>query len=97
MQRICLARALVRKPKLLLMDEATSALDTTTEAAIVDVLKRLDRQLDMTILSITHRLQTTIPADQIVVLVKGQIQEVGNYEDLLKYGGVFAELASAGH
>ncbi|KDO20134.1 hypothetical protein SPRG_14614 [Saprolegnia parasitica CBS 223.65] len=93
-QRICLARALVRQPSLLLLDEATSALDPETEASIVQTLEKLVRSLDMTIISVTHRIATTQNADVIFVMQAGAIVERGTYNELLfKPKSVFAELA----
>ena len=93
-QRICLARALVRNPRILLLDEATSALDQATEHSVVQTLIRLAKQEDMTIISVTHRLQTTLNANQIFVMNKGQIQESGTYVELLERRDLFAELVN---
>lgn len=70
MQRICLARGLVRKPKVLLLDEVTSALDAETEASIVRTFENL-RDNGMTIISVTHGLSNTLNADKIIVLDDG--------------------------
>ncbi|KDO16898.1 hypothetical protein SPRG_17638 [Saprolegnia parasitica CBS 223.65] len=99
-QRICLARALVRQPSLLLLDEATSALDPETEASIVQTLEKLVRSLDMTIISVTHRIATTQNADVIFVMQAGAIVERGTYNEvalrlLFKPKSVFAELANS--
>ncbi|ETV91356.1 hypothetical protein, variant 2 [Aphanomyces invadans] len=92
-QRICLARALVRKPSLLLLDEATSALDPETEANVVATLERLARKMHVTIISVTHRLSTTRNADLILVLNDGKIVETGTYKDLMQSpGSFFAEM-----
>ncbi|TMW57634.1 hypothetical protein Poli38472_003559 [Pythium oligandrum] len=91
-QRICLARALCRKPSLLLLDEATSALDPETEASIVATLERLSSKMNMTILSVTHRLSTAVNADLILVLNKGRVAEEGRYDDLVRRGGLFYEM-----
>ncbi|RHZ34349.1 hypothetical protein DYB26_013886 [Aphanomyces astaci] len=82
LQRICLARALVRKPSVLLLDEATSALDSNTEANIVATLERLTRTLDMAVISVTHRLDTTRNADLIVVMDAGSIVEYGKFQEV---------------
>ncbi|CAK4103324.1 unnamed protein product [Aphanomyces euteiches] len=93
MQRICLARALVRKPSVLLLDEATSALDPETEAHIVATLEQLARKMHVTIVSVTHRLSTTRNADLILVLNDGKIIETGSYKELMQVpGSFFAEL-----
>lgn len=91
-QRICLARALCRKPTLLLLDEATSALDPETECSIVATLERLSSKMNMTIISVTHRLSTCENADLILVLNKGFVAEQGRYDDLVRKGGLFYEM-----
>ncbi|CAK4725844.1 hypothetical protein AeNC1_007800 [Aphanomyces euteiches] len=83
LQRICLARALVRKPSLLLLDEATSALDSSTEANIVATLERLAHKMNMAIVSVTHRLNTTRNADMIYVMNDGRIVESGKFNELV--------------
>ncbi|OQR87474.1 ATP-binding Cassette (ABC) Superfamily [Achlya hypogyna] len=92
-QRLCLARALVRRPKLLVLDEATSALDTETEARVVSTLKKLATAWGMTILSVTHRLSTTQGADNILVLQNGTLAEEGTYAALVANPfGLFREM-----
>lgn len=91
-QRICLARALCRKPSLMLLDEATSALDPETEASIVATLERLSSKMNMTIISVTHRLSTSLNADLILVLNAGRVAEQGRYDDLVRKGGLFYEM-----
>ncbi|KAF0683712.1 Aste57867_24274 [Aphanomyces stellatus] len=91
LQRLCLARALARRPSVLLLDEATSALDAETEAAIVASLA----SLGMTIVSVTHRLATTLLADHIVVLKEGRVVEEGTHCALMRRRGVFYEMARA--
>ncbi|ETK90931.1 hypothetical protein F441_05550 [Phytophthora nicotianae CJ01A1] len=91
-QRICLARALCRRPSLMLLDEATSALDPETEASIVATLERLSSKMNMTIISVTHRLSTALNADQILVLNTGRVAEEGRYDALVQKGGLFYEM-----
>lgn len=91
-QRLCLARALCRKPSLLLLDEATSALDPETEASIIATLERLSGKMDMTIISVTHRLSTCLNADIILVLNAGRVAEAGRYDELVQKGGLFYEM-----
>ncbi|WP_159477339.1 ABC transporter ATP-binding protein [Dyadobacter sp. 3J3] len=88
-QRISIARALLRKPRLLIFDEATSALDSLTEQDITQTIRDIstDRQ-QMTIL-IAHRLSTILHADVIYVLEKGKIVETGSHEDLLNKKGLY--------
>ena len=88
-QRLMIARALARKPRILLFDEATSALDNRAQAAVADSLARLGA----TRIVIAHRLSTVIAADRIVVLDAGRVVESGSYAELIASGGRFAELA----
>ena len=89
-QRIALARALVRRPALLVLDEATSALDPETEAGIVATLNELRGR--QTIVSVTHRLATARDADLIVVMAGGRVVEEGTHESLLARNGLYTRL-----
>lgn len=92
-QRIALARALLRKPSLLVLDEATSALDNNNERLIKDAIDRLHGT--MTILIIAHRLSTIRHADQIVVLNEGRVAQSGAWAELAaNESGPFAEMIS---
>lgn len=88
-QRLLIARALARKPRILFLDEATSALDNQTQKKVSDSLENLQA----TRLVIAHRLSTIMKADKIVVLDKGTIVQSGTYSELLEQDGFFAELA----
>jgi len=93
-QRIGIARALYRKPGLLLFDEATSALDNITEAAIMDTLHAL--MGEKTIILVAHRMTTLRLCDQIVLLEDGRISQQGTYEQLLQRSEFFRESHNAG-
>ena len=89
-QRIAIARALVGRPRILLLDEATGNLDAQTEGAIWSALT--GEELRCTRIFITHRLSTTVRTDRIVVIEKGQICESGTFDELLKCQGHFYRL-----
>jgi ATP-binding cassette subfamily B protein len=89
-QRVAIARTLLKNPPILILDEATSALDSRTEAAIQETLDRIAR--NRTTIVIAHRLSTVVGADRIAVLDEGRVAELGNHEELLERGGLYAEL-----
>jgi ATP-binding cassette, subfamily B, bacterial len=91
-QRIAIARTILRNPPVLVLDEATSSLDTQTERLVQEALERLAE--GRTTIAIAHRLSTVRDADQIVVLDRGRIVEIGTYAELIARGGRFAELAA---
>ena len=94
-QRIGIARAFLKNAPILLLDEPTSALDPTTEAAIMETIKELMR--GRTTMIVTHRLATMHNVDRIVVLERGRIVEQGRGPELVRRGGVYAKLYSAGN
>ena len=82
-QRVCLARATVVPPSILLCDEPTSALDVSLAASVINLIGRLRRQLDMSVLFVTHDLSVArIVADRIAVLYLGRIVEIGTAEQI---------------
>jgi ATP-binding cassette subfamily C protein len=88
-QRLLIARAIVRRPRIVLFDEATSALDNRTQAIVSQSLKALNA----TRVVIAHRLSTVMRADRICVLDKGSLVEMGSYDELMAQGGLFTQLA----
>lgn len=88
-QRLAIARALIRNPKLLIFDEATSALDSITEEEITRTLREISAGKQQITLMIAHRLSTIMHADRIYVLEKGKIIEEGTHDILLGKKGLY--------
>jgi ATP-binding cassette subfamily B protein len=88
-QRISIARALLRRPKLLIFDEATSALDSLTEEDITQTIREVSSQRNQVTIIIAHRLSTIMHADRIYVLEKGDIVETGTHDSLLEEKGLY--------
>ena len=88
-QRLSIARALLRKPRLLIFDEATSSLDSITEEDITDTIKNIAAEQKQIIISIAHRLSTIMHSDRIYVLEKGRIVETGNHTELVELKGLY--------
>ncbi|MGH7999415.1 MAG: NHLP bacteriocin export ABC transporter permease/ATPase subunit [Brasilonema sp.] len=89
-QRLLIARALVNKPKIILMDEATSSLDNRTQAIVTESLD----QLNATRIVIAHRLSTIRNANRIYVIEAGRVLQVGTFEELVKQEGLFSQLVA---
>jgi ABC-type multidrug transport system fused ATPase/permease subunit len=82
-QLLCLARAMLKNPKVLMMDEATASIDYNTDSKIQETI----RELKSTIITIAHRLQTIVDYDKVLVLDKGSVVEYGHPYELLKKEG----------
>ena len=88
-QRLSIARALLRRPKLLIFDEATSSLDSLTEEEITTTIRDVSTTGNQITILIAHRLSTIMHADRIYVLEKGDVVETGNHEKLLDEKGLY--------
>lgn len=89
-QRLCIARALLKKPKIMILDDSTSAVDTATDAGIRQGLKNIAR--DMTTIIIAQRISSVENCDKIVVLDDGKINAVGTHDELLKSCSIYQEV-----
>ena len=88
-QRLSIARALLRKPRLLIFDEATSSLDSLTEEEITETIRDVSSQRNQITILIAHRLSTIMHADRIYVLEKGEVVETGTHDSLLEEKGLY--------
>lgn len=91
-QRLAIARAVLRKPEIIILDEATSALDSASEAVVQRAMNEIAK--DRTVIMIAHRLSTVHDVDKIVVLSAGKIVEEGTHDELMKRGGIYNNLYS---
>jgi ATP-binding cassette, subfamily B, multidrug efflux pump len=89
-QLLSFIRALLYNPSILVLDEATSSIDSESEQLIEQAIQKLIA--DRTSIIIAHRLSTIRRADQIIVLDKGEIKEIGTHQELLQKGGHYAKL-----
>lgn len=90
LQRLAIARVLIRRPRIVVLDEATSAVDSETEASVQQAIKALSE--GRTVFTIAHRLSTVVAADRILVVHKGEIVESGSHRELLARDGRYANL-----
>ena len=95
LQRVTIARAILKDASFLILDEATSSLDTESERAVQDALRNLLK--GRTALVIAHRLSTIVDADKIIVIEDGRLIEEGRHQNLLEAGGLYARLYQSQH
>ena len=89
-QRLCIARALLKKPKILILDDSTSAVDTATDAKIRKAFK--EEIPNTTKLIIAQRISSVQESDKIIVLNNGKIESIGTHEELLKSSPIYKEV-----
>ena len=89
-QRLCIARAMIKSPKILILDDSTSAVDTATEAKIREAF--YNELADTTVIIIAQRISSVKDADEIVVLDDGKIDAVGTHDELMKSCEIYQEI-----
>lgn len=94
-QRICVARALVREPRLLLLDDASSALDYATEAELRSCIRRRQKERGMSVVTVSQRIASVRQADRILVLDEGRQVGLGTHEELMASCGLYRAIALA--
>jgi ATP-binding cassette subfamily B protein len=88
-QRLSIARALIRDPRLLIFDEATSSLDSLSEEIISEAIRNISNKRQQITLIVAHRLSTIMHADKIIILEKGKIAESGTHQELIENKGLY--------
>ena len=88
-QRLAIARAIIKKPKILLMDDSLSAVDTETEEKILSNINKISE--DITLIMATHRISSAKNCDKILVLENGKVLEHGSHKDLIKNNGYYSK------
>ena len=96
-QRLVLARALLKNSPVYIFDEATSNIDVDSEEIIMNVIRRLSKEMHKTIILISHRLANVVSSDQIFMLENGKIVEAGSHSQLMDKDGVYASLFNTQH
>ena len=89
-QRLCIARALIKKPKIVIMDDSTSAVDTATDARLRDAIHR--ELKDTTSIIIAQRITSIADCDMIIVMDDGHISDVGTHDELMKASDIYREV-----
>ena len=89
-QRLCIARALLKNPKVMILDDSTSAVDTATESAIRDALRT--RYKNITTIIIAQRITSVMDADKIIVLDEGRVNGFDTHEELMKSNEIYREV-----